>query len=37
MSRVLVAEDIGASGIELLEEHFDVSVKTDWADGELAR
>ena len=37
MSRVLVAEDIGASGIELLEEHFDVTVKTDWADGELAR
>jgi D-3-phosphoglycerate dehydrogenase len=24
MTRVLVAEDIGASGIELLEEHFDV-------------
>ena len=32
MSRVLVAEDIGASGIELLREHFDVTVKTDWAD-----
>jgi D-3-phosphoglycerate dehydrogenase len=35
--RVLVAEKIGASGVELLEQHFDVEVKTDWADGELAR
>jgi len=35
--RVLVAEKIGASGVELLKEHFDVEVKTDWADGELAR
>jgi D-3-phosphoglycerate dehydrogenase len=33
--RVLVAEDIGRSGIELLREHFDVDVRTDWADGEL--
>ena len=36
MTRVLVAENIGASGIDLLKEHFDVTVKTDWADGELA-
>ena len=36
MSKVLVAENIGVSGIELLKEHFDVTVKTDWADGELA-
>jgi len=36
MTRVLVAEDIGASGIDLLREHFDVDVRTDWADGELA-
>ncbi len=35
--RVLVAEDIGESGIALLREHFDVTVKTEWADGELAR
>ncbi len=37
MTRVLVAEDIGASGIELLREHFDVDVRTDWSDGELAQ
>ncbi len=36
MSRVLVAESIGQSGIALLQAHFDVTVKTDWADGELA-
>jgi D-3-phosphoglycerate dehydrogenase len=36
MSRVLVAEKIGDSGVALLREHFDVDVKTDWADGELA-
>jgi D-3-phosphoglycerate dehydrogenase len=35
-ARVLVAEDIGASGIALLREHFDVDVRTEWADGELA-
>ncbi len=35
-AKVLVAENIGASGIDLLKEHFDVTVKTDWADGELA-
>ena len=34
--RVLVAEKIGASGVELLQKHFDVEVRTDWADGELA-
>jgi D-3-phosphoglycerate dehydrogenase len=34
--RVLVAEDIGPSGIALLREHFDVDVRTEWADGELA-
>ena len=34
--RVLVAEKVGDSGIDLLREHFDVDVKTDWADGELA-
>ncbi len=34
-TKVLVAENIGASGIDLLKEHFDVTVKTDWADGEL--
>ena len=37
MTRVLVAEKIGDSGIDLLREHFDVDVKTDWADGELGR
>ena len=37
MSRVLVAEDIGVSGIELLREHFEVTVKTDWSDGALSR
>lgn len=36
MTRVLVAENIGDSGIALLREHFDVTVKTEWADGELA-
>jgi D-3-phosphoglycerate dehydrogenase len=37
MTKVLVAENIGASGIDLLKQHFDVTVKTDWADGELAQ
>ncbi len=37
MTRVLVAEKIGDSGIDLLKQHFDVDVKTDWADGELER
>ena len=35
MTRVLVAEQIGESGVDLLREHFDVDVKTDWAGGEL--
>ncbi len=35
MTRVLVAEKIGDSGIDLLREHFDVDVRTDWADGGL--
>jgi D-3-phosphoglycerate dehydrogenase len=34
--RVLVAEKIGASGIDLLREHFEVDVRTEWAEGELA-
>jgi D-3-phosphoglycerate dehydrogenase len=36
MTRILVAEKIGESGVALLREHADVDVKTDWADGELA-
>ena len=32
---MLVKEKIGDSGVELLREHFDVDVGTDWADGEL--
>ena len=34
--KVLVKEKIGDSGVDLLREHFDVDVGTDWADGELA-
>jgi D-3-phosphoglycerate dehydrogenase len=34
--RILVAEQIADSGVELLREHFDVDVTTEWADGELA-
>jgi D-3-phosphoglycerate dehydrogenase len=30
MTRVLVAEKIGDSGIELLQQHFDVELGTDW-------
>jgi D-3-phosphoglycerate dehydrogenase / 2-oxoglutarate reductase len=30
MTRVLVAENIGRSGIDLLENHFDVDLGTDW-------
>ncbi|WP_354702025.1 D-3-phosphoglycerate dehydrogenase [Paraconexibacter sp. AEG42_29] len=37
MTKVLVAENIGESGIDLLKEHFDVDVKTKWEDGELAK
>lgn len=37
MTKVLVAEKIGDSGVGLLKDAgFDVEVKTDWADGELA-
>ncbi len=37
MTKVLVAEKIGDSGVGLLKDAgFDVDVKTDWADGELA-
>jgi D-3-phosphoglycerate dehydrogenase len=36
--KVLVAEKIGASGVGLLEDAgFEVEVKTDWQDGELAQ
>jgi len=36
-AKVLVAEKIGASGVDLLERAgFAVEVKTDWQDGELA-
>ena len=34
--RVLVAENIGRSGIELLREHFDVEVADGWSAEELA-
>lgn len=34
--RVLVKEEIAASGIDLLREHFTVDVGTDWDDAELA-
>jgi D-3-phosphoglycerate dehydrogenase len=36
MTRVLVAENIGASGIELLKQHFDVDVANGWSRDELA-
>src|SRR5205807_4384809 len=36
MTRVLVAENIGRSGIELLERHFDVEVANGWSPDELA-
>jgi D-3-phosphoglycerate dehydrogenase len=35
VTRVLVAEKIGASGVDLLREHFEVDVRTEWSDGEL--
>ncbi len=35
--RVLVAEKIGDSGIELLKRHFDVDVGVDWSREELER
>ena len=34
--RVLVAENIGASGIDLLSRHFAVDVQTGWSREELA-
>jgi D-3-phosphoglycerate dehydrogenase len=34
--RVLVKEQIGDSGIELLRRHFDVDLGIDWSDAELA-
>jgi len=36
MTRVLVAEKIGQSGISLLQEHFDVELGTDWSREQLA-
>ena len=33
--RVLVAEKIGESGIELLQRHFDVELGMDWSREEL--
>jgi D-3-phosphoglycerate dehydrogenase / 2-oxoglutarate reductase len=35
MTRVLVAERIGDSGIEVLREHFDVDLGTDWTRDQL--
>jgi D-3-phosphoglycerate dehydrogenase len=34
--RVLVAEKIGDSGLELLKQHFEVDVATDWGPDELS-
>jgi D-3-phosphoglycerate dehydrogenase len=34
--RVLVAEKIGQSGIELLQDHFDVELAADWSREQLA-
>jgi D-3-phosphoglycerate dehydrogenase / 2-oxoglutarate reductase len=36
MTRVLVAEQIGDSGIDLLREHFEVELGTDWSREQLA-
>ena len=36
MTRVLVAENIGRSGIELLKQHFDVEVANGWSREDLA-
>ena len=33
--KVLVKENIGDSGVELLREHFDVDLGVDWSDEEL--
>ena len=35
MTRVLVAENIGQSGIDLLGEHFDIELGTDWDRAQL--
>jgi D-3-phosphoglycerate dehydrogenase / 2-oxoglutarate reductase len=35
MTRVLVAENIGSSGIELLREHFEVDLGLDWKPEQL--
>jgi D-3-phosphoglycerate dehydrogenase len=37
MTKVLVAEKIGQSGIDLLSEHFDVDLGSDWSREELAQ
>jgi D-3-phosphoglycerate dehydrogenase len=34
--KVLVKEKIGESGVELLREHFDVDLGTDWTDEQLS-
>jgi len=34
--RVLVKEKIGNSGIDLLKQHFDVEIGTDWSDEQLS-
>jgi len=36
MTRVLVAENIGDSGVDLLREHFDVDLGVDWTREQLA-
>jgi D-3-phosphoglycerate dehydrogenase len=36
-AKVLVKEKIGASGIALLEQHFDVDLGVDWDEAELAQ
>jgi D-3-phosphoglycerate dehydrogenase / 2-oxoglutarate reductase len=36
MTRVLVAENIGQSGIELLQQHFDVELANGWSRDQLA-
>ncbi len=35
-ARVLVAENVGASGVQLLREHFEVDLGTDWTREQLA-
>jgi D-3-phosphoglycerate dehydrogenase len=37
MTRVLVAEKIGASGVDLLRQHFEVDLGTDWDRDELTQ